>query len=98
MRGDVLYVTAGVVVMLSMGLIVPPAGLGLVVDTRPAVNRSSTLQSVDRTHKGDRMPALTIVGKQQFPLKLPAVLVGCEPVFSPLSASKHANFPGRCVA
>ena len=98
MRGCVSYVTAGVVVMLSMDLIVPPVGLGLVVGARPAVDRSSALQSVDRKHKGERMPALTIIGKQQLPLKLPAVLIGCEPVFSPLSASTHANFPGRCVA
>jgi hypothetical protein len=98
MRGGVSYVTAGVVVVLSMDLIMPPAGLGLVVGARLAVDRSSALQSVDRKHKGDRMPALTIVSKQQLPPKSPAVLIGCEPVFSPLSASKHANFPGRCVA
>ncbi len=59
------------------------------------------MQSVDRTHKGDRLdrpvarevPA-TQIGKQ--PSAPPKLLVGCEPVASPLTGSQ-ATIPGRCV-
>ena len=46
----------------------------------------------------DRLRLPATIGKQQVPQKPPIVLVGCDPVFSPLSASAYANFSGRCVA
>lgn len=98
MRGLASYVVAGILVVLALDLIAPPVGLGLAVGAWPAVERGTALQSVDRTKKTDRMPVPTAVGKQQVPRKPPTMLVGCDPVFSPLSASAQANFAGRCVA
>ncbi len=98
MRGFVSYLVAGIMVVLALDLIAPPVGLGLSIGAWPMAERDSSLQSVDRTKKSDRMPVPTAVGKQQGPRKPPAMLVGCDPVFSPLSASAHANFAGRCVA
>ncbi|MBI4365774.1 MAG: hypothetical protein HY543_03045 [Deltaproteobacteria bacterium] len=98
MRGFASYVVTGILVVLALDFIAPPVGLGLSVAAWPDVGHGSTLQSVDRTNKSDRMPLSTAVGKRQTPRKPPAMLVGCEPVFSPLSASAHANFSGRCVA
>jgi hypothetical protein len=107
MRGFALYLVAGAVLVLAMDLIAPPVGLGLAVGAWPAVAHDSIVQSVNRSHKADRLlvPTTTIgkvptttIGKQQSPPKSPAVMVGCDPVFSPLSASARANVAGRCVA
>lgn len=60
----------------------------------PAAGRTA-VQWVDRSHKGDRIDIhSTRVGKQ--PTPAPKLLVGCEPVSSPLS-SVHATLPGRCA-
>jgi hypothetical protein len=61
------------------------------------MEHSATLQTIDRTNKRDRLPLPTAADKPQTPRKAPVVMVGCEPVFSPLSASVRANFAGRCV-
>jgi hypothetical protein len=99
MRGFALYLVAGTLVVLAMDLIAPPVGLGLAVGAWPAVEQDSIVQSVNRSNKADRLLVpTTTVGKQQSPPKSPAVMVGCDPVFSPLSASASANVSGRCVA
>ena len=100
MRGFAIYLVAGTLVVLALDLIAPPVGLGLALGAGPAVEHDSIVQSVNRNHKADRLvvPKTTVV-KQQLPRKLPVVImVGCDPVFSPLSASAQANFSGRCVA
>jgi len=96
MRSIISYVLAGLVVVLAMDMIAPPIGFGLAVFAWPAVNGNALHQSVDRAHKGDRLPLPLVNGRQNGPTEIP-VLVGCEPVFSPLSKSKHANYPGRCI-
>jgi len=93
MRGFASYVVAGILVVLSLDFIAPPVGLGLAVASGPAVDQT---QTVLRSHKGDRLRGRAAGGKT--PSKFPTVLVGCEPVFSPLSASAQANFSGRCIA
>lgn len=98
MRPLASYVLVGALVLLAMDFIAPSAGLGLPGNAWPAVDRDEIAQSVVRTHKGDRLAAKTSPAKQQLPPKKPAVLVGCDPVFSPLSTSAKANFPGRCIA
>ena len=94
------YLAAGGVLLLTMDFIAPPAGIGLPVAAWPAIDAGS-LQYVDRTHKGDRLtvPA-TVVDKRQVPAtaRRPGMLIGCDPVFSPLSAAARLNFAGRCVA
>jgi hypothetical protein len=98
MRGFASYLVAGVLVVLAMDFIAPPAGLGLALGAWPAVDQNTVVQSVVRTHKGDRMSAPGTIGKPPAPQRSPIILVGCDPVFSPLSASARANFPGRCIA
>jgi hypothetical protein len=96
MRGFISYVLAGIVVGVAMDAIAPPAGLGLAAGTWLAVERKETSQVVNRTHKGDRLQLAN--GRRMFPPHAPAVLIGCEPVFSSLSGGSRANFAGRCVS
>ena len=99
MRGFASYIVAGILVVLALDFIAPPVGLGLALGAWPSVQNVLIVQSVNRTGKTDRLfvPRST-VRKQQLPHKSPAVMVGCDPVFSPLSASAQANFSGRCIA
>lgn len=96
MRGFVSYVLAGIFIGLALNMVAPPVGLGVSFGASPNVD--PTVQTVDRSHKGDRTPVSTTVGKQLRPQHSPIVLTGCDPAFSPLSASAQANFAGRCVA
>jgi hypothetical protein len=98
MRSLGSYIVAGILVVLAMDFIAPPVGLGLAVSAWPAVDQGPVGQSVMRIHKSDRLSVPTTIGKQQAPRKSPTMLVGCDPVFSPLSASAQANFSGRCIA
>jgi|SRR5690242_11184263 len=98
MRGLVLYIFAGVFIVLAMAMVAPPVGLGLPVVAWPAVDQNATLQLVNRANKGDRLQMPVTTGRHTPQPKAPAMLVGCEPVFSALSTSAYANYPGRCVA
>jgi hypothetical protein len=98
MRGFLPYILAGLVVLVAMDAIAPPAGLGLAIGTWPSVGGNTAEQVVDRTHKGDRLQVPVANSGRTSPSSAPTMLIGCEPVFSSLSASSHANFPGRCVA
>jgi hypothetical protein len=96
MRGFVSYLIAGILVVLTLGMIAPLVALS-PVGASPAVSNSVTLQAVDRTNKGDRVP-VTIVSKQKPEApRPPALLAGCDPAFSPLAASTHANFARSCI-
>jgi hypothetical protein len=96
MRNFVSCLTGGVLVLLALALIVPPVGLSSSIAAVSPAEQALPVQSVDRTNKADRIPTSSQEGKQ--PEKPRPVLVGCDPVFSPLSASAQANFAGRCVA
>ena len=98
MRGFASYLLAGILAVLALDVMAPPVGLGLAVGAWPAVQHEKIIQIVDRTHKGDRLVTPTADGKRPVQIKPPGVMVGCEPAFSPLSASARANFSGRCVA
>jgi hypothetical protein len=98
MRAFILYLVAGIFAVLALDVIAPPLGLGLTAGAWAVTERDPIPQTVDRARKSDRLAVPTAVRKKQEPRKTPAVLVGCEPVFSPLSASARANFAGRCVA
>lgn len=101
MRGVASYVAAGILAVLALDLFAPPVGLGLSVHAWSVVPPGATLQYVDRTHKGDRLNvSVTTVDKRQM-RRTPSkskMMVGCDPVFSPLSTGASANFPGRCAA
>lgn len=98
MRGFASYLLAGILVVLAIDFIAPPGGLGLPVGAWPTVEQGSLVQSVNRSYKGDRLNVPMAVDKSHAPRKLPTLLVGCDPVFSPLSASAHANVARHCVA
>ena len=98
MRGLATYLLAGIMVVVAIDFIAPPVGLGLPVGAWPTVEQGSLVQSVNRSNKGDRLNVPTVVDKSQPPRQSPTVLVGCDPVFSPLSASARANVARRCVA
>ncbi len=93
MRGLAPYLLSGFVVVIALDFLAPPSG------RLSAATLSNTAQSVNRANKADRIPLpVATVGKRLGPNKAPAILAGCEPVFSPLSASARANFAGRCLA
>jgi hypothetical protein len=99
MRGIASYLLAGVFVVLVLDIVAPPAGLGFSpVGAAPAAINDVTLQSVDRTNKGDRVPVTTIGKNQPEQQKPQKMLTGCDPAFSPLSAQARANFARSCVA
>ncbi len=98
MRGFATYLLAGILVVVAMDFIAPPVGLGLSVETWPTVEPGSLLQSVNRSNKGDRLNVPVAIDKSHAPRQSPTVLVGCDPVFSPLSASARANVSRHCVA
>lgn len=108
MRGIISYLVGGIFVVLALAMIAPAAWLGLPVRAWPVAERGSAVQSVDRSHKSDRLNLpVTVVGKKpsttiskqetETPIKPVKILDGCDPVFSPLSSSAQANLPGRCA-
>jgi hypothetical protein len=100
MRGFLGYFLIGGFAALAMGL-ATVAGLGLAVGARPVAAHDQLIQSVDRTHKADRLDirgtadSRAIERVRKRPTKL---LVGCEPPFSPLAVSAQENNAGRCIA
>ncbi len=97
MRNFISYILAGSIALLVMDVFGAPIGLNLAVFAWPAVDGAAIHQVVDRTHKSDRLPIRTLSGRQTLPQNT-SVLIGCEPVFSPLSKGNQLNFPGRCIS
>jgi hypothetical protein len=95
MRGLMSYILAGAVVLFAMGIVALPDGPGLAVVAQPAAEAG---QFVDRTNKGDRLHVPTVNGRQTPTPGASPLPVGCEAVFSSLSAGARANFPGRCAS
>jgi len=102
MRGVASYMIAGFLVGLALDFVTPPVGFSSspVAATQLAIS-DAALQSVDRSNKGDRAAVIS-VGKSQ-PAPQPEqqarkMLTGCDPAFSPLSASARANFARSCAA
>jgi len=99
MREFISYILAAIVVVIALDAIAPPAGFGLAIGASPAIEQENAAgQVVDRTHKADRLQVPLANGRRMSPPRTPAVPIGCEPVFSSLSANSRANFAGRCAA
>jgi len=92
-----MYIFAGVFIVLAMDVVAPPVGLGLPVIAWPVIDQTAMPQLVNRAHKGDRLQVVPVTTGRQTPPTAPAMPVGCEPVFSALSTSAYANYPGRCA-
>lgn len=109
MRGIASYLMAGALAVLALGMIAPAAWLGLPVSAWTLAEPGTSLQSVNRSAKSDRLfVPVTVIGKkapasapavdsQQQPVTPVKILEGCDPVFSPLSSGARANLPGRCA-
>ena len=98
MRGIFLYILTGVLVILAMDALAPPLGLGVPVVAWPAMEQGAVSQVVNRAQKSDRLQVPVTRSPRRPTPMTPAMPVGCEPVFSALSSSAYANYPGRCVA
>lgn len=98
MRRSISYILAAALIALVSEVIAPQVGFGYAVGARPSVDENARPQIADRAHKGDRLQFPAASGRRNVPAGKPAMLVGCEPVFSSLSSSARANFAGRCVA
>jgi hypothetical protein len=81
-----------------MDIMVAPASFGWAVIAWPAVAESAPSQVVNRDHKSDRLQVPLANDRRTLPPAGPVMLIGCEPAFSTLSNSAHANFAGRCLA
>lgn len=88
--------------LLAGGLALIASALFAPQDGSVGAGPTLRIQSVDRTNKGDRLIVpVTSIGKQtprKPAIEIPKMLVGCDPVFSPLAVQARANFPGRCAA
>jgi hypothetical protein len=98
MRGLVPYLLGGIFVVFAMDFVAPPAGLGMSVAWPSAAEQSRAV--VDRSHKGDRLLPASVSGEPSAVNHQPPrrMMVGCDPVFSPLTASARLNYARRCVA
>jgi hypothetical protein len=94
-RNVISYILAAALIVVLMDIIAP-AGFGLAVGALPP-DGNARPQVIDRTHKGDRLQLPSAHVPRTVPVSRPAMLIGCEPVFSALSSGARANFAGRCV-
>lgn len=102
----VVALIIGVIAGFAVSYAAPALDRGFALN---AATPATPVQIVDRTHKGDRLNGslareipTTRIGKQPAVIgKEPAppqkLLVGCEPVSSPLTGGAQATIPGRCV-
>lgn len=97
MRGFVSYLIAGILVVLTLGMIAPLVAFSPVGASPAVSNSNAPLQVVDRTNKGDRVPVTTVSKQKPEAPRPPALLAGCDPAFSPLAASARANFARSCI-
>lgn len=95
MRGFMGYLLIGALAALAMTT-VTLAGVGFVVGARPVAQPGVVIQHVDRTLKSDRLDMHIRFGTRPLPGIQPALPIGCDRVFSPLS-STSVNPAGRCV-
>ena len=65
-----------------------------------ALNTRSDIVSVDRTHKGDRLPLALHTSTVSSPVvtTLSRPPIGCEPAFSRAADPKRAHIFGRCIS
>jgi hypothetical protein len=73
------------------------AGIVCIVTSGHANEAKLATTSVDRAHKGDRLPSQSGFDKSRTtkaPILVPA---GCDPAFSPVAEPEHSRIFGRCV-
>jgi hypothetical protein len=83
---------AGAVVLAALS-----AGIICIGTIGNATSAKLATTSVDRTHKGDRLPSQFRLDKSKTtkaPIFVPA---GCDPAFSPVADPERSRIFGRCV-
>jgi hypothetical protein len=95
-----MYLMAGAFAAVVTNTFIAPIYPGLSVAAWTVTRPGTPVQSVDRSHKGDRLHIDKSAIPEQPAEHKPAKLMdGCEPAFSPLATSAHADIaPGRCIA
>ena len=96
-RGAVRNIAViGVVGCLAVtGLAAAVSGAGATLSTQ------ADIVSVDRTHKGNRLPLLpkhTSTGSSPVVTTLSRPPIGCEPAFSRAADPKRSHIFGRCIS
>lgn len=100
------YATASLAILLTSAYIAASNESGLSA-FRPMVfepvSAGQTVVKVNRTNKGDReirnaATPTTTAQTKPVTAKEQKILEGCDPAFSPLTASAKNNFSNRCLA
>jgi hypothetical protein len=94
------YLGRGCIVFLAMVLIIT-AELSVSTTWSATSSMAPSMETVNRTHKGDRFPLLPALNRDtvNFLLKSAAKLpVGCESVTSPLVQSPLSETAGYCLS
>jgi hypothetical protein len=73
------------------------AGVACIATSGHANEAKLGTASIDRTHKGDRLPLASKLNDSKN-MKMPAIVpAGCDPAFSPFAEPEHSRIFGRCV-
>jgi len=102
-----LVVSAVLGASLTLGLFDGPLGLSFAYQSAPAAQAPAITVQLDRTRKGDRLPATgatatTIIEKitpadgKPNPRLAPVKLGDCEPLASPIVDAALSKLAGRC--
>jgi hypothetical protein len=107
------YSAGGLAVLLTTAYVAVSAETGISAFRPTVIEPASGAQTmVNRSNKGDRevtvrdarapvtqpMPATAARNRPATAAKEPKILEGCDPAFSPLTASAKNNFAGRCLS
>jgi hypothetical protein len=101
------YSAGGLAVLLTSAYVAASAEIGISA-FRPTVMEPEVAAKtvVNRANKGDRAvtlrdarqaPATAVQNKPAKTTKEPKILEGCDPAFSPLTASAKSNYASRCL-
>ena len=98
------YSAGGLAALLTTAYVAVSAESGASAFRPTVIEPAAVAQSVvNRANKGDRgiinaqTPGITVQNKPVQAAKEPKILEGCDPAFSPLTASAKNNFANRCV-
>jgi hypothetical protein len=99
------YSACGLAALLASAYIAVSAESGMSAFRSTVIEPASTAQTaVNRTNKGDREVTVLSANGPMIGQNKPAmitkeqkILDGCDPAFSPLTASAKNNFTNRCV-
>jgi hypothetical protein len=98
------YSAVGLAVLLTTAYVAASAEMGIgafrATGIEPGIDAKTV---VNRAAKGDRavtireVPATAVQNTPAKTTKEPKILEGCDPAFSPLTASAKSNYASRCL-